>query len=147
MPIITPLVRGWCLPNRVFVQRAFDDESVSSHGPGDGKKRVTRQKESNKNGREAKSEHNKAAGRPSPAITVVPADLPGVVCFDDEVKSSRWGAGPPSFIAVPESLIMPGRNVASLSYLVPALPRSTRKEDVLPRCGILGFWQWLSTQP
>ena len=41
---------------------------VARHGTGDGKKRVALQKENNKNGREAKPEHNKAANRQSPAI-------------------------------------------------------------------------------
>jgi hypothetical protein len=65
---MTSRVLGCCLLHRVFIHLAFDDQSVARHGTGDGKKRVALQKENNKNGREAKPEHNKAPNRQSPAM-------------------------------------------------------------------------------
>ena len=74
---MTPFVLGCRPPNRVLVHSAFNNKGITRHRAGDGKERVARQSESNKNDREAKPEHKKSRGLITPIDTVAPADPPG----------------------------------------------------------------------
>jgi len=89
------------------VHPAFDRKGIARHRTSDGKKRVALQDEYDKNGREAKTRTPRSRGPTAPIDTVTTADLPGPFVSTTRLNQTSGLRVPPSFIAGPESVMMP----------------------------------------